>query len=457
MSALEILNLSITVAIALCLIVRPSPINRALKPLVAILIVLSSLQLLISGYSWRYLPGYGLILLIALWALAGRSINSSIVSKRILQGALVVSVPIALLSWSIFLAVPHLPHPMGPHRLGTKIFRWVDADRQEEITPDTLDRRNVIVQAWYPTAPETKGSHAAYLDGLDKLPAKVGIVPRAIFDRYNQIDTQATSDGPISSAEIRWPVVLFLTGNAASRAFYTSLITHIASLGYVVLAIDHPYEAMVAQLADGSVVTNVERYVPNFMALRTQTRIADVKFVVDKLIERTSSDNFFSHLDVDRIVIAGHSLGGASGAMAMAFDPRIKAAVNIDGTTYGKLPKTKSPRPFLLIESPKDGSDRFVRYETGNQKLFEHFGGGLRYELSDADHYSFTDAPFLLAFPARSVASHFFGVGNIPEQTHRITAALASAFFSHALKGKSITLDSVLKNTENVIQKPVNH
>jgi hypothetical protein len=141
--------------------------------------------------------------------------------------------------------------------------------------------------------------------------------------------------------------------------------------------------------------------------------------------------------------------------MAMVFDPRIKAAVNIDGTTYGELPETRSPHPFLLIESRKDGSDRLLRYEQGNQKLFQRFGGGARYELSEADHYSFTDAPLLFTLPARSLVSRFFGVGNVPEQSYRSTAAMVTAFFSDALQGNRIDLDSVAGRYENVVKKTV--
>jgi predicted dienelactone hydrolase len=318
----------------------------------------------------------------------------------------------------------------------------------------------VVVQAWYPTVPKIKGLPATYLDGLAKRPDKLGAIPTQIIDRYDQIDTHAIREAPLSTAEDRWPVVLFLPGNGASRSFYTSLITHIASLGYVVLAIDHPYDAMITQLANGTVVTDIEQSLPpdfdrlQFMAHRTQTRIADVKFVLDELIKRASAAPFFSQLDVDRIVIAGHSLGGASGAMAMAFDPRIKAAVNIDGTTYGELPEIKSPRPFMLIESKKDGSDRFLRYEQGNQKLFHHFLGGVRYELPEADHFSFTDAPLFLTFPARSIVSHFFHVGNVPQQTYESTAAIVAAFFSEALDdSKKTDLDSVAGGYKNIVKK----
>ncbi|PZR39123.1 MAG: hypothetical protein DI538_07725, partial [Azospira oryzae] len=393
MSLLEMINLSIVIAIGLCLIVRPSLISQWLKPTAVFLIVLACVQMVMSGYSWRYLSAYGLIVLITLWAFAVKLLNGNIVPRRILQGVLIIVLPMVLLPWAVFAPVPRLPLPIGSHQLGTRIFRWGDTNRHEEFSNDRLEHRNVIVQAWYPTEPKTKGRPAVYLDGLAKRPAKLGAIPTQIIDRYDQINTHAIREAPLSRAEDRWPVVLFLPGNGASRSFYTSLITHIASLGYVVLAIDHPYDAMITQLANGTVVTDIEQSLPpdfdrlQFMAHRTQTRIADVKFVLDELIKRARAAPFFSQLDVDRIVIAGHSLGGASGAMAMAFDPRIKAAVNIDGTTYGELPEIKSPRRFMLIESKKDGSDRFMRYEQGNQKLFHHFLGGVRYELPEADHF----------------------------------------------------------------------
>ncbi len=333
------------------------------------------------------------------------------------------------------------------------------SNSSEEITADTLDRRNVVVQAWYPATPQAKSNSASYLDGLGMLPSEVGMIPSVLFDRYDRIDTHAMLDAPISTDQSRWPVVVFLTGNASSRSFYTSLITHLASTGYVVLAIDHPYDALITQLADGSLVTNVERNLPGennllkFMALRVQTRIADVQFVIDQLNGSATADPLLSHLDLNRIVVAGHSLGGATGAMAMAVDARIKAAVNIDGTTYGELPESPSPHPFLLIESKKDNSDRFLRYEQGNELLFQHFGGGHRYELTDADHYSFTDVPFLLTPPARSLVGHLLSVGNASDATTRFTAEMVTTFFSDALEGNGHRLDSVAGKYENVVKK----
>ena len=51
------------------------------------------------------------------------------------------------------------------------------------------------------------------------------------------------------------PVLLFSHGYTAHPSAYTALLEDLASHGYVVLSVVHPYEAMAAALADGRVVT----------------------------------------------------------------------------------------------------------------------------------------------------------------------------------------------------------
>lgn len=269
-------------------------------------------------------------------------------------------------------------------------------------------------------------------------------------------------NAPISKAQAQWPVILFLTGNGASRAFYTSLATGLSSFGYVVLTIDHPYEAMVTQLADGRIVTPKEVFLENdpdllqFMENRLDLRIEDVRFVIDQISNAEgSTDDFFSSLDQNRIVATGHSLGGASAAAAMAVDSRIKAAANIDGTLYGELPEPIEPRPFLLLESKKDNSGQFLRYEEGNQQLFRQFDGGYRYEIAEADHYSFTDAPLLLGPPARFLTGRLLQFGNVPTSTHHATIDMLDAFFHGALNGELDDIDSVAARHSGITRKSI--
>lgn len=450
-----------TLAIASSLVIIPKRITGILRPLVALIIVLAILQFLFEGYYWQFVPSYLLILLLVLIAIFFKE-RSGNMQNKLLKIALFLLILASIVPWTIFLPIPKLTEPKGPYKVGTRIFRWIDFTRAEEITPDPSDKRNVVVQAWYPTEKDANGIYSSYIDGMENLPEKVGILPRFVFDHYDQIETHGVLDAPISRERSQWPVIIFLTGNGAARAFYTSLATGLASHGYVVLTIDHPYEAMITQLADGQVVTPIEIFrkdepdLMQFMKRRLDLRIADVQFVINQLGNpKASSDGFLSSLDQNRIVITGHSLGGATAAVAMALDSRIKAAANIDGTLYGELPEPNGPRPFLLLESKKDGSDRFLRYENGNQKFFKQFGGGYRYEIIDADHYSFTDAPLLLAFPTRLFVGRFLEFGNAPTKTHDATSGILSTFFDGALDGKLPDIDSIAARHQGIIRKPV--
>jgi energy-coupling factor transporter transmembrane protein EcfT len=118
MTLLEMINLSIIIAIGLCLIVRPSLISQWLKPTAVFLIVLACVQMVMSGYSWRYLSAYGLIFLITLWAFAVKLLNGNIVPRRILQGVLIIVLPMVLLPWAVFAPVPPITftHRVTPIR-----------------------------------------------------------------------------------------------------------------------------------------------------------------------------------------------------------------------------------------------------------------------------------------------------------------------------------------------------
>lgn len=459
---MDILFLGATSTITLCLVFIPRRIWGVLPHFTALLVILASIQFLLEGFYWQHIPTYLLVFVLIMIAFVWKR-TSKIPYKTFFRIALGILTLFSISPWTIFLPIPKLTKPEGYYKVGTRIFRWVDDDRAEQITKDPADKRNVIVQAWYPAEPDTEGPHSSYLDGTDNLPAKIGVMPGFLFRHYDQIDTYGITDAPMSKAHPQWPVVVFLTGYGGTRAVYTSLSVGLASYGYVVLTIDHPYEAAITELANGKIATTVEDFSkdnPNlmqFMKGRLNIRIADVRFVINQLGKQTQSpDSFFSSLDQNRIATAGHSLGGASAAAAMAHDSRIKAAANIDGTLYGELPKSNGSRHFLLLESNKSERERFVRYENGNQLLFKQFGGGYRYEIAEADHYSFTDVPTFLAPPARFLAGRILKFGQIHRNTHTVTASILNAFFDHALNGKALNTDTVDSRYQGIMQKPTN-
>ena len=61
--------------------------------------------------------------------------------------------------------------------------------------------------------------------------------------------------------------------------------------------------------------------------------VADVRFVLDQLQKMNSHDHFWhSHLDLSKVGIVGHSMGGTTAALATQEESRILAGVNLDGS-----------------------------------------------------------------------------------------------------------------------------
>lgn len=181
MNSIDIILLAGIIATAACVIAIPRRIDGILKPLVGGIGLLVLVQLLSEGFYWQYVSAYLLLAVLTVLAIFPNTFKGSI-QKRLLQLALIVLALASMVPWAVFLPVPQLIEPQGQYTVGTRIFRWVDHSRPEHITSDADDRRNVVVQAWYPTGQDANGPHSSYMDGLGSLPDKIGILPGFVFD-----------------------------------------------------------------------------------------------------------------------------------------------------------------------------------------------------------------------------------------------------------------------------------
>ena len=380
-----------------------------------------------------------------------------------------VGVAAAALGVSIVPAVPTLPPPDGRHAVATQVYRWTDAARDEPHTANPTDRRSVIAQAWYPTTRRERPSgvaRLAYIDGSDHMPAQVSVMPGFMLRRYGQIDTHAEHLAPLAPSDRPWPVVIFSPGYGAPRAVYTGLATRLASHGFVVLALDHPYESAVTQLPDGRVVGTQELLLPgernrvSYMARQQAVRVADVRFVIDQLArpDALSPPLRGGRIDASQVAVIGHSFGGAASIAALSEDPRILAAANIDGTPYGDLPDRTLTRPFLLLQSDYAETHHGEFFINGNGKLLAHTTApGFRYEIKRANHYSFTDAPFFFAPPGRWLLAQVMGGGRGPAATQQATADILAAFLAGPLTGAASDLAATVARYPEILGGAVAH
>ena len=179
-----------------------------------------------------------------------------------------------------------------------------------------------------------------------------GILLSKVLTRdLSRVRTHSLPNVPLSLREPAYPIVLIRAGLAAQTAAYTSLAEDLASHGYVVVGMDAPYRTIVTVLPDGSVTERLpEKDADRFtgpqqqeVAIRLVSEwSSDLSVAVDHLAGLNASDpagRFQGRLDMQRVGILGHSLGGATALQFCHDDLRCRAGIDLDGASLGNVVK----------------------------------------------------------------------------------------------------------------------
>jgi dienelactone hydrolase len=452
----DVILLATVLALAAWRVFAPNWRPRLRIAGIGLALLLAAAQWALCGYTWQDLPAYLLLTLSVLPPMRTGSV------LRWIGRLGLVGVAVACVAVWILPAVPALPQPNGRYAVGSQIYRWTDAARDEPYTADPTDRRSVIAQVWYPTArrePSGGVARLAYIDGIGHMPGTVSVMPGFLLRRYDQIDTHAAPLAPLAPSGRPWPVVIFSPGYGAPRAVYTGVATQLASRGFVVFVLDHPYESAVTALPDGRIVGTREIRLPGerdsipYMVRQQAVRAADIRFVIDQLTRPEALSPLpGGRIDASRVAVIGHSFGGAAAIAALSEDPRVAAAANIDGTPYGDLPDRQLTRSFLLLQSDYAETHHGDLFLNGNGKLLARMTApGFRYEIKRANHFSFTDAPFFFAPPGRWLLAQVMGGGRGPAATQQATADILAAFLAGPLTGEASDLGATAARYPEVL------
>jgi dienelactone hydrolase len=275
----------------------------------------------------------------------------------------------------------NLPEPGGTHPVGTTVTSWTDRDRAEQATADLDDRREITAQIWYPAA--APGPRARYLGSTEHESQLVADgmgrsfdVPPFLFGEAVEGHSWATENASLPTGNQRYPVVLFSPGLNGVRTQNTAWAEFLAARGYLVVALDHPYDSQAHTQADTDRVTAI--------------RAADLSFALDQF---ETMPFFRGRLARERIAVAGHSVGGAAALQAAAQDHRFRAAIDIDG-----MPRNGArPTQPVLALTAGDGTgnpQNDAEYDAALDEVIKN--NGRRVTVPHTKHLSFTDAPFLL-------------------------------------------------------------
>ena len=324
-----------------------------------------------------------------------------------------------------------LPAPTGPHKTGRMSFHWKDATRDELETSAPGDKRELMVHLFYPANSNASGARAPYVPDAD---AMRGPWSNEQVARIKTMRAFSHENADLPPGSAKYPVVIFAPGGGMKGLTYHTVLEDLASHGWVVAAIDPPYNARAVRFPDGRVLGNLQPAERGWPATRNreeerrfyQERIVhwsrDVSFVIDQLTALDRGKGLFAErLDLQRGVgVFGHSRGGQAAGAVRLLDERVRAGINIDGTA-GEYPiqplkgeAMSGSQPFLWIQKtlPAPPTDeqleraRRTRAEydreiqrlmaSWDQKLRAVAGGAMRVyiERPGIEHIDFSDEPF---------------------------------------------------------------
>ena len=300
-----------------------------------------------------------------------------------------------------------LPPPSGPHPVGTKFFEWVDESRRENFTENPEDLRRLVGQVWYPAVRQTDLETLPYLDNPERRISMVSYqsgLPKFMVAHMARVMTNARLDAPFDESLGVRPLVLFSHGLSGMKNQNSIQAETLASHGFVVVSVDHAFDAFMTLFADGSVADyrsadTENRQGDDFWAFRLpqlQTRTADLRFVLDEIERRQVSDDFWRSVRITDVGAFGHSFGGATALMAAVEDSRIERSLALDGWMLPvptEVIRRGTEKPFhylgqLAWDDPLNYKklDRFLQASPqGTKQLVE---GTRHFDYSDAPQFS---------------------------------------------------------------------
>ncbi|KAE8448721.1 hypothetical protein EG329_008936 [Mollisiaceae sp. DMI_Dod_QoI] len=330
------------------------------------------------------------------------------------------------------------PAPNGPYNTSLATAKLVDYHRHDPFA-SVQQPRALMVSIFAPVLSSAcSSSHSPYMDqvtaSFEDQRLKAYGLPSGIFESITLETCQHESLG--------LPVILFSPAAGTTRLFYSAMAQQIASTGYVVVTIDHPYDADIVVFPDNTTVFGLD-FTDEQIPLAVDTRAKDITFVLNQFAFPTTfrNSNIKCKLDVSNVGVFGHSLGGAASAEAMLFDSRLVGGVNLDGTFFGDVVEKGLDRPFLLFAH--DGKN--LTNDPSWEAFWSRLTGWKReLMLTDSAHYTFSDLPDvvdLLGFTGILPSEVEDIIGSINgRRAFEIVTIYVQSFFDRVLKGRESRL-----------------
>jgi predicted dienelactone hydrolase len=392
--------------------VRPMLIN--LLPPLAILLTLAHFAF--EGYRWQMIPIY--VLTAAITTVNLPSLFKADPANRPPRGwrAAASLLTLGLLALSValpaLLPVPRIAEPTGPFKVGTQTYVLADASRRE-LYSGRDEPRKFMILVWYPASPRPNDVHAPWMENAQIFAPAISSFlhqPSFFLDHLALAKSPAFQDAPIAKADQAFPVILFSHGWKGFAAQNTAQMVELASHGYVVVAMQHTYGAVVTAFPDGQIAYDNPDALPDGAPEPGYTDAArklvdqwagDMAYALDFMTAQNadSASPFHAALDLTHVGVYGHSTGGGAAIQFCGADPRCTAGLTEDAfmtPVSQEVLDQGVKQPFFFLFSQFWADD----VNSKNNRLFNGFYSHLPapapwVTILGTRHYDFSDLPLL--------------------------------------------------------------
>jgi dienelactone hydrolase len=345
-----------------------------------------------------------------------------------------------------------LPTPTGPFPVGRTTYVWSDAACADPMAPQPGTNRELLAWIWYPAAPRQPSQTVDdYMPAPWRTAMQGGVLLTLLTRDLSRVRAHSIRNAEVSSQQRSYPVVFMRAGLAALTTDYTALAEDLASHGYVVVGFDAPYRSFVVVFPDGRVIARAPQNDADLLDGLEKEHLAnklvhawsaDISFALDQLEQLNWSDpsgRFLGRLDMQRVGVFGHSLGGATALQFCHDDPRCKAGIDVDGAPLGSVIREGVTQPFMFLwsdhRSESDAEKRQV--EAKLRSIYDRLARDRRLQIMirGANHYMFSDGAMLKS-PLVMRVMRALGIVRLDGRRQvAVTAHYISTFFDVYLKG----------------------
>jgi predicted dienelactone hydrolase len=334
------------------------------------------------------------------------------------------------------------------YEVGCQSFEWQDAQRTD---PYDGSKRVINVRVWYPVeGAQVKGKKypiAPYYDGLGQVVHKLNWSAKKARE-LRSFKTRGLINAPIASTGGRFPLLIFSPSLGGNLSLYTYYAERLAQKGFIVAGVNHLYESECVLYKKQVIPSRVDFY-DSLKTLKIPDQITaegyrlardkrlrvlgqDLSFCLNQLLKQNNI-TFAGKINLTKVGVWGHSIGGAAAVFAAYLDPRFLAVVNLDGTPPGIALQQGIKTPFMFIEDLTD-----YKNHRGYAKLHQRRSDfcrkinakSYRLLIANIHHNSFLDIYYRRAKGKAHQSRHL--------KPLQVTAGLMEQFFAHYLKGKSL-------------------